>query len=132
MTDPIETTAAAPTTLPAADSPNPLPQTPSDDVPPAIPPKDDEIQKVPVPPKDKVAAAPTKGAAAASPAPSTPLAKLFTELKAITKDADYKEMWGIELQDDKHVPTTIVLQKFLRANNNDVGKAKTQLGNALK
>jgi hypothetical protein len=65
-------------------------------------------------------------------APSTSLGKLFAELRVIIKDADYNEMWGVELQDDKHVPTTIILQKFLRANNNDVEKAKTQLGDALK
>ena len=62
----------------------------------------------------------------------TPLSQLFTELPAIVKDADYKEMWGVELANDSHVPTTIVLEKFLRANGKDVGKAKTQLTEALK
>ncbi|KIM99531.1 hypothetical protein OIDMADRAFT_200587 [Oidiodendron maius Zn] len=41
-------------------------------------------------------------------------------------------MWGVELSDESHVPSTIVLEKFLRANNKDVAKAKSQLTSALK
>jgi len=74
-----------------------------------------------------VAAVPEK----ATPATS-PLEKLFVELPAIIKAADYKEMWGVELADESHVPTTIVLEKFLRANAKDVSKAKAQLSEALK
>jgi hypothetical protein len=65
-------------------------------------------------------------------AAATPLSKLFLELPSIIKDADYKEMWGVELQDASHVPTTIVLEKFLRANAKDVLKAKDQLTEALR
>lgn len=43
----------------------------------------------------------------------TPLSKLFEELPAIVKDAEYEEMWGVELKDDSHVPTTIVLEKYV-------------------
>ncbi|TAQ87263.1 hypothetical protein B7494_g4432 [Chlorociboria aeruginascens] len=64
--------------------------------------------------------------------PDTPLSKLFAELASIIKEADHQEMWGIELSDSSHVPTTIVLEKFLRANSKDVEKAKTQLTEALK
>jgi hypothetical protein len=67
----------------------------------------------------------------ATPATS-PLENLLKELPAIIKEADYKEMWGIELADESHVPTTIVLEKFLRANTKDVTKAKAQLIEALK
>ena len=67
----------------------------------------------------------------ATPA-STPLSKLFAELPSIIKDADNKEIWGVELADESHVPTTIVLEKFLRANTKDVAKAKAQLIEALK
>lgn len=67
----------------------------------------------------------------AAPA-KTPLSKLFAELPSIIKDADQKEIWGVELSDDSHVPTSIVLEKFLRANTKDVGKAKAQLIEALK
>lgn len=65
-------------------------------------------------------------------APASPLSELLAELPSIIKDAEYKEMWGIELADESHVPTTIVLEKFLRANAKDVTKAKAQLTEALK
>ncbi|KAH8805928.1 CRAL-TRIO domain-containing protein [Xylogone sp. PMI_703] len=61
-----------------------------------------------------------------------PLDQLFAELPSIIKEAGYSEMWGVELIDQSHVPTTIVLEKFLRANPNDVTKAKSQLIEALK
>ena len=75
-----------------------------------------------------------KGVPAASS--STPLAKLFSELPEIIQEAGHGEMWGVELQDETHVPTSIVLEKFLRANVHekvkDVAKAKAQLTEALK
>lgn len=67
-----------------------------------------------------------------TPAPTTPLAKLFAELPAILKEADYGEMWEVKLLDASDVPTSIVLEKFLRANTKDVAKAKAQLIEALK
>jgi phosphatidylinositol transfer protein SFH5 len=77
--------------------------------------------------ESKTAAVPEK----ATPV-STPLSKLFAELPSIIKDADHKEIWGVELADESHVPTTIVLEKFLRANIKDIAKAKAQLIEALK
>ncbi|RFU33441.1 hypothetical protein B7463_g2870, partial [Scytalidium lignicola] len=68
----------------------------------------------------------------ATAAAAKPLDQLFTELPSIIKDAGYGEMWGVELSDQSHIPTTIVLEKFLRANPNDVTKAKSQLLEALK
>ncbi len=62
----------------------------------------------------------------------TPLSKLFAELPTIVKDAEYTEIWGVELKDENDVPSGVVLEKFLRANNKDVGKAKDQLIEALK
>ena len=66
----------------------------------------------------------------------TPLSHLFRELPSIIKEADYSEMWGVELKDVTHVPTSIVLEKFLRANvvdkKKDIAKAKAQLIEALK
>lgn len=64
--------------------------------------------------------------------PKTPLSKLFVELPQILADANHREMWGIELTDASSVSTAIILQKFLRANNDDAAKAKTQLAEALK
>lgn len=65
-------------------------------------------------------------------APETPIAKLFAALPAIIKEAEHNEMWGVELSSTSHVPTSIVLEKFLRANSKDVPKARVQLTEALK
>ena len=77
-------------------------------------------------------AEPSPEAATEKEQPKTPLSKLFGELPQIIIDADHREMWGVELADASNVPTTIILQKFLRANNDDAVKAKTQLLEALK
>ncbi|KAK2035368.1 CRAL/TRIO domain-containing protein [Colletotrichum zoysiae] len=61
----------------------------------------------------------------------TPLASLFDKLPGILGEAKHNEMWGVQLSDSTHVPTTVVLQKFLRANDNDVSKAADQLQKAL-
>ncbi|KAK1641308.1 CRAL-TRIO domain-containing protein [Colletotrichum phormii] len=61
----------------------------------------------------------------------TPLSSLFEKLPAILAEAKHNEMWGVQLSDDTHVPTTVVLQKFLRANEDDVSKAADQLQKAL-
>jgi hypothetical protein len=78
------------------------------------------------------AAAPAKPEKSVEPSATTPLSKLFAELPSIIKEADYREMWGVDLTDDTHVPSAIILEKFLRANNKDVVKAKAQLLEALK
>ncbi|KAK1580327.1 CRAL-TRIO domain-containing protein [Colletotrichum navitas] len=61
----------------------------------------------------------------------TPLTSLFEKLPGILGEAKHNEMWGVQLSDSTHVPTTVVLQKFLRANDNDVSKAADQLQKAL-
>ncbi|KAK5169333.1 Non-classical phosphatidylinositol transfer protein (PITP) [Saxophila tyrrhenica] len=65
------------------------------------------------------------------------LSKFADELPSVLQDADYNEMYGVELSppaEDKPAPhtTLIILQKFLRANLNDVPKARQQLLDALK
>ncbi|KAK8907105.1 hypothetical protein QC760_004372 [Botrytis cinerea] len=63
----------------------------------------------------------------------SPLSKFYSELPAILEAAEYNEMWGIVLDpSETHVQTSIVLEKFLRANAKDVPKAKAQLIEALK
>lgn len=63
----------------------------------------------------------------------SPLSKFYSELPAILETAEYNEMWGIVLDpSETHVQTSIVLEKFLRANTKDVPKAKAQLIEALK
>lgn len=64
--------------------------------------------------------------------PPGTLSKLLAELPAIIAEAQYTEMWGVELTNSSNVPTSIVLEKFLRANSQDVAKAKTQMVEALK
>ena len=65
-------------------------------------------------------------------APPTPLAHLFKILPTIVAESDYHEMWGVELLHSNDVPTSIILEKFLRANSQDVEKARQQLIKALK
>jgi hypothetical protein len=96
----------------------------------------EEPKPAPVPSKvdpapEPVVQKPVKNVQVQSP-PSTPLSQLFAELPSILKSAEHDEMWGVSLSEDSHVPTTIVLEKFLRANDKDVVKAKTQLTDALK
>ncbi|KAK1993912.1 CRAL/TRIO domain-containing protein [Colletotrichum falcatum] len=61
----------------------------------------------------------------------TPLASLFDKLPGILSEAKHNDMWGVQLSDSTNVPTTVVLQKFLRANDDDVSKAADQLQKAL-
>ena len=61
-----------------------------------------------------------------------PLSKLLAELPAILKEADYNEVYGITLDPAEPAYTKLILQKFLRANANDLAKAKQQLLSTLK
>ena len=88
-------------------------------------------EKAPAP----VEAAPAAETPAPAPAaaPETPLTKLAARLPEITKSVGHAEMWEVQLGDaDSHVPTKVVLQKFLRANNNDAAAAEKQLTAALE
>jgi phosphatidylinositol transfer protein SFH5 len=100
----------------------------------------DETAAAPVEEKQAVdAAAP----AAAAPAPtgspnwpdpdaSTPLGKLLAELPALLKEADYNEVYGLTIGGPNDFHTKLILQKFLRANADDLAKAKEQLLGTLK
>lgn len=129
---PVEssTPAAAPAEAPIETQAEVTPAAPAESAPAAA--STTETAPVPAAEEPKPApAAPASDAAAKIP-PATPLTKLFAELKSITAEAEYGEMWGVELADEQHVPSAIVLEKFLRANNMDVAKAKAQLLEALK
>ncbi|KAM3503434.1 hypothetical protein MY11210_008718 [Beauveria gryllotalpidicola] len=66
-------------------------------------------------------------------APKTPLAKLTARLAEIITKVDYKEMWGVQLDgSSENIPSQVVLQKFLRANNNNAEAAEKQLASALE
>ncbi|KAK7398621.1 Phosphatidylinositol transfer protein sfh5 [Neonectria punicea] len=73
-----------------------------------------------------------KSAEPPAPPVETPLVKLNARLAEIVSQAGHSEMWGVQLSDIDHVPTKVVLQKFLRANNNDVAAAEKQLTSALE
>jgi len=58
--------------------------------------------------------------------------KLAARLPAVLEKAAWQEMWNVKLVDVNDVPTTIVLQKFINANNGDVDAAEKQLTAALE
>lgn len=62
----------------------------------------------------------------------TPLTELSDQLPKIIEQVTYSEMWGVELTDLSHVPTKVVLQKFLRANDGNAAAAAKQLTSALE
>lgn len=62
----------------------------------------------------------------------TPLVQLAARLPQMTAQAGHGEMWGVELADAARAPVLVVLQKFLRANNDDVAAAEKQLTAALE
>ena len=64
--------------------------------------------------------------------PQHPLTLLLEQLPGILKEADYKEVYGITLVPEGSFHTKLILQKFLRANQNDIEKAKEQLSKTLK
>jgi hypothetical protein len=63
-----------------------------------------------------------------------PLRQLQARLDAILADAGHSEIWGVSLSAAAPVPfaTTLVLQKYLRANAGNVDKAAAQLTATLK
>jgi hypothetical protein len=64
-----------------------------------------------------------------TPEEASPIAQLWTAAQA----AGHPEIWGVTLADpETHVPTQIVLQKYLNANDGDVAKAKDQLVKTLE
>lgn len=62
----------------------------------------------------------------------TSLTKLANRLPEIMEKAGHGEMWGVQLSGLEHAPTAIVLQKYLRANDDNVNAAATQLTSALE
>ncbi|KAI1459914.1 CRAL/TRIO domain-containing protein [Annulohypoxylon moriforme] len=61
--------------------------------------------------------------------PTTPIQELWKTVQA----QSHPEVWGVTLADPAtHVPSQIVLQKYLNANDGDVVKAKDQLTKTLE
>lgn len=64
--------------------------------------------------------------------PDHALTKFFDAFEALVIEASYNEVYGIELSKANAFHTKLILQKFLRANQNDLEKAKQQLLDTLK
>lgn len=65
--------------------------------------------------------------------PSThPLAQFNTKLDTLLTEAAHDEIYGISLRTASPFHRNLILQKFLRANANDLSKASAQLLSALK
>lgn len=83
----------------------------------------------PAPASDTV---PTTGPVWPETEPEHPLTKFFDEFELLVKESGHNEVYGIELAKSNPFHTKLILQKFLRANQNDLAKAKEQLKDTLK
>lgn len=78
----------------------------------------------------------TEATKAAAPAetskPETKPSAPLTDLWATAQAHAHPEIWGVTLADpETHVPSQIILQKYLNANDGDLAKAKDQLTKTL-
>ncbi|KAH7077984.1 phosphatidylinositol transfer protein SFH5 [Paraphoma chrysanthemicola] len=64
--------------------------------------------------------------------PDHPLTKFYDAFEALVSQAEHAEVYGITLSKSSPFHTKLILQKFLRANQNDLEKAKQQLLETLK
>ena len=64
--------------------------------------------------------------------PDHPLTRFYTTFEALVTEAQHAEVYGITLSTSSPFHTKLILQKFLRANQNDLDKAKQQLLETLK
>jgi hypothetical protein len=65
-------------------------------------------------------------------APDHPLTQFYSAFEVLVAEAQHAEVYGITLSPSNPFHTKLILQKFLRANANDVEKAKQQLLETLK
>lgn len=103
-----------------------------------------ETAAAPAPTEESASKTAEEAAPKETPAPSTsadgwpsldaehPLSKFLHELPEILKECDYTEVYGVTLVPEGSFGTKLILQKFLRANANDLLKAKEQLAKTLK
>ncbi|CAO2647742.1 Nn.00g086640.m01.CDS01 [Neocucurbitaria sp. VM-36] len=75
---------------------------------------------------------PTNGPSWPETSPEHPLTKFFDSFEALVTEAGHNEVYGVELSKSSPFHTKLILQKFLRANQNDLEKAKQQLLETLK
>jgi hypothetical protein len=84
------------------------------------------------PKEDTDTVKPTTGPFWPETSPDHPLTKLYNAFEALAAEAQHAEVYGIELTKSNAFHTKLILQKFLRANQNDLEKAKQQLLETLK
>lgn len=78
---------------------------------------------------NKVEEAATESPQENKAAAATPIEQLWS----LAQSKGHPEIWGVTLADPSgHVPTQVVLQKYLNANDGDLVKAKEQLGKTLE
>jgi hypothetical protein len=75
---------------------------------------------------------PANGSAWPETAPEHPLTKFYDAFEGLVVEAQHTEVYGITLGKSNPFHTKLILQKFLRANQNDLDKAKQQLLETLK
>ncbi|KAJ9133722.1 Phosphatidylinositol transfer protein SFH5 [Pleurostoma richardsiae] len=75
---------------------------------------------------------PSAEKAPATSKPPSAIAQFAEKLPSILSEVGHDEMWGVTLKTLDDVPTSIVLQKFLNANEGDLAKAVEQFTGALK
>jgi hypothetical protein len=75
---------------------------------------------------------PTQGPFWPETAPNHPLTQFYDAFEALVTEASHNEVYGVELSKSSPFHTKLILQKFLRANQNDLVKAKQQLLDTLK
>lgn len=87
-------------------------------------------------PVEAAAAAPADGNAAPGAWPQTaadhPLTKFYDTVDELVQQSGHDEIYGVKLAKSNEFHTKLILQKFLRANANDLEKAKEQLLETLK
>jgi hypothetical protein len=75
---------------------------------------------------------PTTGPVWPETAPEHALTKFYDVFEDLVKESAHDEVYGIHLTKSNPFHTKLILQKFLRANQNDLDKAKQQLLDTLK
>jgi len=61
-----------------------------------------------------------------------PMSQFLSQLPKILETEAYDEVYGVKLTPEGSFHTKLILQKFIRANANDIDKAKDQLSKTLK
>jgi hypothetical protein len=92
----------------------------------------EKLAQAPNKESDTESVQPTGGPFWPETAPDHPLTKFYDAFEGLVAEAQHAEVYGIQLSKANPFHTKLILQKFLRANQNDLDKAKQQLLETLK